>query len=87
MSLTRASCIYSRGTHNITIGHNNFYHNKNLYDVVAPQKLPYFAHWLPDDYFSHLQAPLIRIYMGKDIETLTDIKLITIKGNEFVGNH
>ena len=82
----RASQIYFAGTHDITIKSNEFHHIKNLYQMLAPRKLKFFAHWLPEDYFEGLSSPLIRVKLT-NTAVRSEIIKVTVEKNSFIANH
>ena len=60
---------------------------KNMYDLDAPEKLPYFAAFLPDNYFDSLQSPMIRLDLIKGTTHREYGLKMSIESNDFMGNH
>jgi hypothetical protein len=60
---------------------------QGIYNKTANAKLPYFAEYLPHDYFECLQSPLINILFGKGTELRNEPLIADIANNAFYGNY
>ena len=60
---------------------------KNMYEIAAPLGMPYFAAFLPDDYWECLQSPLIRLDLSDGSELRISPVKLWVERNDFLANH
>lgn len=85
--LERASQIFVHSPSNVTISGNTIVNRKNNFAQLARQKLPYFAAYLPSDYFDCLQSPLVRIKIRSGAENMLIPVQVIFEKNDFLANY